>query len=107
MQTDNSALSQILTSRDMSDLYSRWYWKIAEFPGMKLSHRAGRKLYCSDALSRHREETDEAGQPFFVEPGELFRTIGSRTTVSKSGRAQGPCINDNTGQVYVQMVRDE
>ena len=103
VQTDNSALSQILTSRDMSDLYSRWYWKIAEFPGMQLSHRAGRKLYCADALSRRREEDGEAGQPFFVEPGELFRTVGSRA----AGRAQGQCINDRTGQVYVQMVRDE
>ena len=30
VQTDNAALSQILSSRDMSDLYSRWYWKISD-----------------------------------------------------------------------------
>ena len=116
VQTDNAALSQILTSRDMSDLYSRWYWKIAEFPGMKLAHRAGRKLYCADALSRRREGTDEAGNPFFVEPGELFRLIG-KEDVSGAGKpaaefgpkVKGPaqCINDRTGQVHVQLVRDD
>jgi len=49
VQTDNAALSQVFTSKELSDLYSRWFWKIAEFPGLKISHRAGRKLYCADA----------------------------------------------------------
>ena len=114
VQTDNAALSQILTSRDMSDLYSRWYWKIAEFPGMKLSHRAGRKLYCADALSRRKESADEAGDPFFLEPGELFRLI-DKTDINEADKSvtevpkvkvPARCINDRTGQVHVQLVRD-
>jgi len=49
---ENSALSQIFTSKDLSDLYTRWYHKLAEFQGMSIKHRAGRKLYRADALSR-------------------------------------------------------
>ena len=72
VQTDNSALSQILTSRDMSDLYTRWYWKLAAFPGMKLVYRAGSKLYCADALSRRPVAPEDILEPFYVEQGELF-----------------------------------
>ena len=64
VQTDNSALSQILTSRDMSDLYTRWYWKLAAFPGMKLVYRAGSKLYCADALSRRPVAPENILEPF-------------------------------------------
>jgi len=73
VQTDNSALSQIFSSKDMSDLYARWYHKIAEFTGLSIKHRAGRKLYCADALSRRRPAPGDDATPFFVEPGELFK----------------------------------
>ena len=52
VQTDNSALTQIFTSKDLSDLYSRWHWKLAQFAGMCIKHRKGRKMHCSDSLSR-------------------------------------------------------
>jgi hypothetical protein len=88
VQTDNAALSQVFTSKELSDLYSRWFWKIAEFPGLRISHRAGRKLYCADALSRRRVGVDEEPQPFFVEPGVLFKMVG------------------DSDQVWVQMTQD-
>jgi len=52
VQKNNSALSQIFTSTDLSDLYARWYHKLADFEGMSIKHQAGHKLYCTDALSR-------------------------------------------------------
>ena len=116
VQTDNSALSQILSSRDMSDLYSRWYWKIAEFPGMKLTHRAGRKLYCADALSRRKVVEGEDQEPFFVEPGQLFKAIGSSLSeqrqqaarLFKSEESSGPrLLNRQEGRVHAQLVQDE
>ena len=56
----------------MSDLYTRWYWKLAAFPGMKLVYRAGSKLYCADALSRRPVAPEDILEPFYVEQGELF-----------------------------------
>jgi hypothetical protein len=41
VQTDNSALAPVFSSRDLSDLYARWYHKIAEFSGMRIVHRPG------------------------------------------------------------------
>ena len=105
VQTDNAALSQILTSRDMSDLYSRWYYKIAEFGGMKIAHRAGRKLYCADALSRRRVNENEDLAPFFVEPGELFRTM-ARPAGSSSLQDELEPQSDQS-QLHIQLVRDE
>ena len=78
VQTDNSALSQIFSSKDMSDLYARWYHKIAEFTGLSIKHRPGRKLYCADALSRRRPAPEDDSTPFFVEPGELFKMATTR-----------------------------
>jgi hypothetical protein len=43
VQTDHSALSQVFSSRDLSDLYARYY-KITEFSGMRIVHRPGRKM---------------------------------------------------------------
>ena len=54
VQTDNSDLAQIFTSNDLSDLYSRWHWKLAQFAGNRIKHRKGRKRYCADSLSRLR-----------------------------------------------------
>ena len=107
VETDNSALSQILSSRDMSDLYSRWYWKIAEFPGMKLSHRAGRKLYCADALSRRRVVEGEDKDPFFVEPGQLFRLIAADNHTPDNCTETANLINQQRGNVHIQMIQDE
>ena len=110
VQTDNSALSQILSSRDMSDLYSRWYWKIAEFPGMKLAHRAGRKLYCADALSRRRTVEGEDQAPFFVEPGHLFCQEEERPPLglnqSRKQQSKVNCLNEQDGELHTQMVQD-
>ena len=72
VQTDNSALAQIFTSKDLSDLYSRWHWKLAQFAGMRIKHRKGRKMYCADSLSRRRPADADDKEPFFVEPGQLF-----------------------------------
>ena len=71
VQTDNSALSQIFTSKDLLDLYARGYHKLAEFEGMSIKHRAGRKLYCSDALSRRLHVKGNYAQPFCMEPDVL------------------------------------
>ena len=82
VQTDNAALSQIFTSKDMSDLYARWYWKIAEFPGLTIRHRPGRKLYCADALSRRPTAPQDDTTPFYVEPGQLFKVSNEGTTAA-------------------------
>jgi hypothetical protein len=89
----------------MSDLYSRWYYKIAEFGGMKITHRAGRKLYCADALSRRRVNENEDLAPFFVEPGELFRTM-ARPAGSSSLQDELEPRSDQS-QLHIQLVRDE
>jgi len=73
---ENSALSQIFTSKDLSDLYTRWYHKLAEFQGMSIKHRAGRKLYRADALSRRRQVKSDDTMPFCVELG-VFYTLTS------------------------------
>ena len=78
VQTDNAALSQIFSSKDMSDLYARWYHKIAEFTGLSIQHRPGRKLYCADALSRRRPAPGDDSTPFCVEPGVLFKMATSQ-----------------------------
>jgi hypothetical protein len=85
VQTDNSVLAQIFTSRDLSDLYSRWHWKLAQFAGMCIKHRKGRKMYCTDSLSRHRPVEADDNEPFFVEPGQLFKchTHSEREQVAK------------------------
>jgi hypothetical protein len=74
VQTDNAALSQIFTSKDLSDLYARWYHKLAEFEGMCIQHWPGRKLYCADALSRRRPGAGDDLSPFQVEAGQLYKT---------------------------------
>ena len=83
VQTDNSALSQIFTSKDLSDLYARWYHKIAEFEGITIKHRPGRKLYCADALSRRRTAPNDDRTPFQVEPGVLYKTEADRAECSQ------------------------
>ena len=40
---------------------------------MVIKHRPGRKLYCSDSLSRRRQVAGDNTDPFFVEPGVLFK----------------------------------
>jgi hypothetical protein len=83
VQTDNAALSQIMTSRDMSDLYARWYSKLTEFAGMQIIHRPGSKMYCADALSRRRSsEEEQDSAPFEVEPGELAKIVVKQARVS-------------------------
>jgi hypothetical protein len=73
LQFNNIALAQIFTSKDLSDLYSRWHWKLAQFAGMRIKHRKGRKMYCADSLSRRRPAEADDKEPFFVEPGQLFK----------------------------------
>jgi len=72
-QTDNSALSQIFTSKNVSDLYARWYHKLAEFQGMSIKHRAGRKFYCADALSRRQQVKSDDTKPFCLGTGRSLR----------------------------------
>jgi len=84
VQTDNSALSQIFTSKDLSDLYARRHHKLAEFEGMSIKHRAGRKLYCAHALSRRRHVKGDDAQPFCVEPGVPY-TLTCDQEVSPGG----------------------
>ena len=72
VQTDNSALSQILTSHELSDLYARWHYKISQFPGMRIVHRPGRKMWCADALSRKTHPATDS-DPFELEHGELAK----------------------------------
>ena len=103
VQTDNSALSQIFTSKDLSDLYSRWYYKLAEFPGMVIKHRPGRKLYCADALSRRRVVEGDDTAPFFVEPGVLFKLV-SEEAVSARSTDHAPGRNEDG--VHVSLVKD-
>ena len=88
VQTDNSALSQIFTSKDLSDLYARWYHKLAEFEGMTIKHRPGRKLYCADALSRRRQVEGDDARPFYVEKGALYKLKGG-SQEQQSYRAAG------------------
>jgi hypothetical protein len=45
VQTGNSTLAQIFTSKDLSDLYSRCHWKLPQFAGMRIKHRKGCKMY--------------------------------------------------------------
>jgi hypothetical protein len=40
---------------------------------MSIKHRKGRKMYCADSLSRRRPDTEDDKEPFFVEPGQLFK----------------------------------
>ena len=68
-----------------------------------------------------------SGNPFFTEPGELFQHIGKedvelfrligkedisgaeKPAAEFGPKVKGPaqCINDRTGQVHVQLVRDD
>ena len=108
VQTDNAALSQIFTSNNLSDLYSRWYHKITEFEYIAIKHRPGRKLYCADALSRRRAGDGDENSPFFVQPGQLFKaaaavhkvgTWRARTAVSASSQSKHldseSCLHDS------------
>jgi hypothetical protein len=52
VQTDNIALAQIFTSKNLSDLYSRWQWKLTQFAGIHMKNHKGHKMYCADSLSR-------------------------------------------------------
>jgi len=76
VQTDNSALSQIFKSKDLSNLYARWYHKLAEFEGITINHRPGRKLYCADALLRRWKVEGDDARPFYVEKGVLYKLKG-------------------------------
>ena len=84
VQTDNSALAQIFTSKDLSDLYARWYYKIAQYPGLVLKHRPGRKMYEADSLSRRRASPEDDATPFEVEPGELFSLCADSSAFATS-----------------------
>ena len=106
LQTDNSALSQILTSKDLSDLYARWYAKLALFPQMQISHRPGRKLYVEDALSRRPVMPGEDLQPFFVEPGELFVLSETPVLNARRGKAQHKIVK-RPGSDYRVMVQTD
>ena len=99
MQTDNSALSQVFSSRDLSDLYARWYHKMAEFAGMRIVHRPGRKMWCADALSRRRVAEGDEQQPFEIEPGELAK-VDCQPPAERVRLAQ-----HSDRSFYVKMIR--
>ena len=40
---------------------------------MSKQKEKGRKLYCADSLSRRRSAEKDDKEPFFVEPGQLFK----------------------------------
>ena len=103
VQTDNSALSQIFSSKDMSDLYARWYHKIAEFTGLSIKHRPGRKLYCADALSRRRPAPGDDATPFFVEPGVLFKMAANQQMRASSVDAWHVKLLHTDGQHFVKV----
>ena len=67
VQTDNSALSQIFTSNDLSDLYAKWYHKLVEFESMSIKYWSGHKLYCADVWSRLQPVHGEEKSPFCVD----------------------------------------
>jgi len=67
VQTDNAALSQIFTSKNLSDFYARWYHKIAEFEGIRIKHWPGCRLHCANVLSRRRPCAVDDLSPFQVE----------------------------------------
>jgi hypothetical protein len=97
VQTDNSALAQIFTSKDLSDLYSRCHWKLAQFAVMRIKHRKGRKMYCADSLSRRRPAEADDKEPFFVEPGQLLKLH----TLKECGQVAGTLLQylqDQTNQ---------
>ena len=116
VQTDNSALSQIFTSRDLSDLYARWYHKMAEFGGMQIVHRPGRKMWCADALSRRPPTEEELKEPpFEVEAGELAKvqydsTLDEHARVALIKREGAGfcmkmrCVSGNVGELKVNEV---
>ena len=104
VQTDNSALSQIFTSKDLSDLYSRWYYKLAEFPGMIIKHRPGRKLYCADALSRRRPVEGDDQEPFFVEPGVLFKLISGEARSEATPEASFSLLKDRGHRFSIKVT---
>ena len=91
VQTDNSALAQILTSRDLSDLYARWYDKISQFEGMKIVHRPGSKMYCADALSRRRS-TKQDDSPFEIEAGVLSKVSVKTARLQLVRSVEGACV---------------
>ena len=110
VQTDNAALSQIFSSKDMSDLYARWYHKIAEFTGLSIQHRPGRKLYCADALSRRRPAPGDDSTPFCVEPGVLFKMATSqqpRSHTSATGWRVSLLQHDGQHVVKVSTTLDD
>jgi len=84
VQMHHSALGKISASKDLLDLYARWYHKLAEFEGTSIKHRAGRKLYCADALPRRRQVKGDDARPFWVEPGVLY-TLTCDQEVSAGG----------------------
>jgi len=45
---------------------------------MSIKHRAGRKLYCADALSRRRQVKSDDTKPFCVELGVLYALTGNQ-----------------------------
>ena len=94
VETDNIALSQIFTTKDLSDLYSRWYYKPAQFAGMRIKHRKGRKMFCTDSLSRRRPVTEDDKEHFSEEPDRLFRL-------------QSQLANDNAARTLLQSLQGE
>jgi hypothetical protein len=98
VQTDNSAFSQVFSSRDLSDLYVRWYRKITEFSGMRIVHLPGRKMWCADALSRQRQSEEDDQRPFEVEPGELAK-VELQPGVERVSLCQDP-----DRKVYMRIV---
>jgi hypothetical protein len=103
VQTDNSALSQIFSSRDLSDLYARWYHKIAEFSGMRIVHRPGRKV-CADALVERVRLCQDSDRKFYM---RIVEGASVRKAVTKAVEAvcHGAAVFSTSSSVPEELQR--
>jgi hypothetical protein len=90
LQTDNSAVAHIKTSRELTSKYARWFDEFEEYP-CEVQHRPGTSMRDCDALSRRDGQPDvndlsnppmfdpdNRGSSFFSAEGTLnFSVIGN------------------------------
>ena len=87
LETDNSALSQIKQSREISSKYARWLDTFEEM-ACTVQHRAGRKMMLEDLLSRPPPGLEEVDQEPF-DPDEQLQLFELHASTSKG--ACGEC----------------
>lgn len=72
--------------------------KFAEFSGLRIVHRNGRKMWCADPLSRRRTAEEDDQTPFEVEPGVLTKAELS------SGVERVRLYQESDRKFYVRVV---